>query len=248
MIDRTNGQQIVTLLTNHALNTQRLRELPAVLGVFTEGMNVRISSSNGTRTVQALVSFLATEEIELIDLHLRRATPFKEAFIGLTQSDRKNEVAESRVNSFIPLLRCSLLLHFRNRLALIYGYLFPAIFLAAFWVLYRHEPVPLIRHLGQLMTVTILGSACFGLPTTIVNERERGMWRRYRLTPVRLGQIVFGTVAARYLIILGAGALQLDPGGHRRHEFASAPAGIFRGIYAGCVRIARGWFDDRDDG
>ena len=113
------------------------------------------------------------------------------------------------MTGFIQLLRVSLLLHFRNRLALIYGYLFPAIFLAAFWVLYRHEPVPLVRHWGQLITVTILGSACFGLPTTIVSERERGMWRRYRLTPTRLGTIVFGTVIARYVIIVGAGALQL---------------------------------------
>jgi ABC-2 type transport system permease protein len=60
-----------------------------------------------------------------------------------------------------------------------------------------------------LITVTILGSACFGLPTTIVSERERGMWRRYRLTPTRLGSIVFGTVVARFVIIVGAGALQL---------------------------------------
>ncbi|HEY4246172.1 MAG TPA: ABC transporter permease [Lacunisphaera sp.] len=113
------------------------------------------------------------------------------------------------MNGFAQLLRVSLLLHFRNRLALIYGYLFPAIFLAAFWVLYRHEPVPLVRHWGQLITVTILGSACFGLPTTIVGERERGLWRRYRLTPARLGNIVFGTVVARFVIIVGAGALQL---------------------------------------
>lgn len=113
------------------------------------------------------------------------------------------------MTGFFQLLRVSLLLHFRNRLALIYGYLFPAIFLAAFWVLYRHEPVPLVRHWGQLITVTILGSACFGLPTTIVSERERGMWRRYRLTPTRLGTIVFGTVVARFVIIAGAGALQL---------------------------------------
>jgi ABC-type transport system involved in cytochrome c biogenesis permease component len=113
------------------------------------------------------------------------------------------------MSGFIQLLRVSLRLHFRNRLAVIYGYLFPAIFLAAFWVLYRHEPVPLVRHWGQLITVTILGSACFGLPTTLVSERERGLWRRYRLTPTRLGTIVFGTVIARYVIIVGAGALQL---------------------------------------
>jgi hypothetical protein len=103
----------------------------------------------------------------------------------------------------------SLRLHFRNRMALLYGYLFPTIFLVAFWVLYRHEPVPLIRHLGELLTVTVLGGACFGLPTTMVGERERGVWRRYRLTPVPPLNLVAGTVGARYALLLVAGALQI---------------------------------------
>ena len=103
----------------------------------------------------------------------------------------------------------SLRLHFRNRMALLYGYLFPLIFLVAFWVLYRHEKIPLIRHMGELLTVSVLGGACFGLPTTMVSERERGVWRRYRLTPVPTWAFVASTVVARYLIVLSAGVLQL---------------------------------------
>ncbi len=90
-------------------------------------------------------------------------------------------------------------------MALIYGYLFPTIFLVAFWVLYRFEQVPLVRHMGELLTVTALGGACFGLPTTMVSERERGVWRRYRLAPVATATLVAGTVAARYvLLVVGA--------------------------------------------
>ena len=59
-------------------------------------------------------------------------------------------------------LASTLRLHFRNRMALIYGYLFPTIFLIAFWVLYRYDQVPLVRHVGELLTVTVLGGACFG--------------------------------------------------------------------------------------
>ncbi len=106
-------------------------------------------------------------------------------------------------------LALSLRLHFRNRMALLYGYLFPLIFLVAFWVLYRHEKIPLLRHMGELLTVAVLGGACFGLPTTLVGERERGVWRRYRLTPVPAWVVVLSTVLARYLIILSAGLLQL---------------------------------------
>jgi ABC-2 type transport system permease protein len=113
------------------------------------------------------------------------------------------------MNAFAAHLALSLRLHLRNRIALIYGYLFPLIYLAAFAVLYRHEKVPLLRHMGELLTVSVLGGACFGLPTTLVSERERGVWRRYRLAPVPTWPLVLGTVLARYAILLSAGALQL---------------------------------------
>lgn len=103
----------------------------------------------------------------------------------------------------------SLRLHFRNKLALLYSYLFPTLFLIAFWVLYQYDQVPLVRHMGELLTVTALGGACFGLPTTMVSERERGVWRRYRLAPVPTGAFVATTVAARYVLLLIAGVLQV---------------------------------------
>ncbi|MDA0991865.1 MAG: ABC transporter permease [Verrucomicrobia bacterium] len=106
-------------------------------------------------------------------------------------------------------LAISLRLHFRNRMALLYGYLFPLIFLVAFWVLYRHENIPLLRHMGELLTVSVLGGACFGLPTTLVSERERGVWRRYRLAPVPTWSVVSSTVIVRYVIVLSAGLVQL---------------------------------------
>ena len=87
------------------------------------------------------------------------------------------------MNALLAHLGISLRLHFRNKMALLYGYLFPLIFLVAFYVLYRHERVPLLLHMGELLTVAVLGGACFGLPTTLVSERERGVWRRFRLTP-----------------------------------------------------------------
>src|SRR4051812_38520948 len=49
------------------------------------------------------------------------------------------------VNGFAQHLATSLRLHFRNRMALLYGYLFPVIYLGAFWVLYRYEKIPLLH-------------------------------------------------------------------------------------------------------
>jgi ABC-type polysaccharide/polyol phosphate export permease len=113
------------------------------------------------------------------------------------------------MTALLHLVAVSLKLNFRNRMAILYGYLFPLIFLVAFWAVYRNDPVPLALHVGQFLTVTILGSACFGLPTTIVSERERGVWRRYALMPVERWVFVAGTLLARSVLLLTAAALQL---------------------------------------
>jgi len=106
-------------------------------------------------------------------------------------------------------IELGLRLHFRNRMALIYGYLFPTIFLISFWVLYRYDRVPLAAHIGELLTITVMGGACFGLPTTLVSERERGVWRRYRLLPVSTAVLIIGTLAARFVLLALAAALQI---------------------------------------
>ena len=113
------------------------------------------------------------------------------------------------MSPFVRQLAVSLRLHFRNRMAVVYSYLFPTMFLLAFWALYRHEQVPLIRHIGELLTIAALGGACFGLPTTMVSERERGVWRRYRLAPVSTASLVSSTLAARYVLLVIAGLLQV---------------------------------------
>jgi ABC-2 family transporter len=113
------------------------------------------------------------------------------------------------MHAALQQLRISLMLHYRNKMALIYSYLFPLVFLLAYYVLYRHERVILARHMGELLTVSVLGGACFGLPTTLVSERERGVWRRYRLAPISTATLVLSVIVARYFILMTAGLLQL---------------------------------------
>ena len=116
------------------------------------------------------------------------------------------------MTNLLALTGLSLKLNFRNRMAILYGYLFPLIFLVAFWALYRNDPVPLALHIGQLLTITVLGGACFGLPTTIVSERERGVWRRYRLLPAPPSTFIASILLARLVLLVTAGMLQLALG------------------------------------
>jgi ABC-2 type transport system permease protein len=113
------------------------------------------------------------------------------------------------MRAFSSQLRLNLVLAVRNRMGLIYGFLFPLIFLGAFWALYRHDEVPLALHMGELITITILGGACFGLPTTLVSERERGVWRRYQATPRPAGLFIAANLVSRLILIAAAVCIQL---------------------------------------
>lgn len=106
---------------------------------------------------------------------------------------------------FIITLRLNL----RSRQALVYGYLVPIFFLLAFGSVFRSGVPPLLREMGQLITISTLGGACFGMPTAMVAERERGVWRRYRLLPTSVGGLVTSTMLARFVIIASAALMQV---------------------------------------
>ena len=100
-------------------------------------------------------------------------------------------------------------LNFCSPQAIVYGYLVPVFFLVAFGSVFRGDTPPLLVHMGQILTITILGGACFGLPTALVAEREQGIWRRYRLLPVATPWLVFGAMVARALIVASAAGIQI---------------------------------------
>jgi ABC-type multidrug transport system permease subunit len=102
----------------------------------------------------------------------------------------------------------TLRLNFRAKQALVYGYLVPIFFLIAFGSVFHSSVPPLLHEMGQLVTITILGGACFGMPTSMVSERERGVWRRYRLLPAATGGLIISAMVARYLIVLLAVIMQ----------------------------------------
>ena len=103
----------------------------------------------------------------------------------------------------------TLRLNFRSPQALVYGYLVPVFFLLAFGSIFGSENPRLLGEMGQVLTITILGGACFGLPTALVAERERGVWRRYRLLPVQTEALLIGAFLARVVIVALAAVLQI---------------------------------------
>ena len=103
----------------------------------------------------------------------------------------------------------TLRLNFRSRASLVYGYLVPVFFLLAFGSVFRSGSPPLLREMGQLLTITALGGACFGMPTAMVAERDRGVWRRYRLLPASARTLVLSACIVRAMLVASAAGLQL---------------------------------------
>ncbi|HLX61736.1 MAG TPA: ABC transporter permease [Planctomycetota bacterium] len=102
---------------------------------------------------------------------------------------------------FLQLFVLSLRLNFRNVQALVFGYFVPIFFLFAFKGLYSARAVPLRSEFGQLLTISTMGGACFGLPVTLVSERDRGVWRRYRLAPMPTVWFMTSILLARFVMI-----------------------------------------------
>ncbi|HLK68452.1 MAG TPA: ABC transporter permease [Bryobacteraceae bacterium] len=117
--------------------------------------------------------------------------------------------APPNLNGWIRHLLLTIALNFANPQAIVYGYLVPVFFLVAFGSLFRTDSPPLQAHMGQILTITILGGACFGLPTALVSEREQGIWQRYRLLPIPVAWLVVSVMIARVLIVASAVLIQI---------------------------------------
>ena len=197
------SMQSVSLSTKPRLDAGRLTGIPGMVDVASDGGRITFRTPDARRTLRDLTALLEA----VWNRAARASRPSGHTRRRVSASDRSGE--QSVIRGALRQCVVSMRLYFRNPLAMSYGYLFPTLFLAAYWGLYRFDRVPLVRHIGELLTVTVLGGACFGLPTTLVSEREKGVWRRYRLMPVPVGALVASTIAARYVLVVTAGLLQL---------------------------------------
>lgn len=112
------------------------------------------------------------------------------------------------MRGFIQHFLISLRLNFRNIQALVMGYFVPLFFMVAFRGFYPSLP-PLLHEFGMLLVISTLGGACFGLPVSFVAERDRGVWRRYKLAPIATFWFVLSLMLSRFVMLLSAALLLL---------------------------------------
>jgi ABC-2 type transport system permease protein len=113
------------------------------------------------------------------------------------------------LRGYLYHLQLTLRLNFAAKQALVYGYVVPVFFLIAFGAVFRAGTPPLLHQMGQLITISALGGACFGMPTALVAERERGLWRRFRLLPRATAPLIASMLTARFILMASAALSQI---------------------------------------
>src|SRR5208282_6511893 len=69
------------------------------------------------------------------------------------------------------------------------------------------DPALVAYMFGPVVTITVMGSAFWGLGLQSVTQRDRGSLRRYRLAPVGSGAIVSSSLLANYILQMPTVAL-----------------------------------------
>jgi ABC-2 type transport system permease protein len=98
-----------------------------------------------------------------------------------------------------PLTKAYLLQSFRSKTAIFWNLVFPMVWLFLFgFLFYRGQPSMMMP---GLLTITLISGSFFGVSYLMVSEREAGILRRYRVTPVTSTTVVLAN-AIRALVTL----------------------------------------------
>jgi len=133
----------------------------------------------------------------------------RESRVGSRESKQLRLLTrEALMMAAIRIAFLNIRLVMRTRVALFFTFLFPLIFLFVYGAVFAHGDPAVVAYLfGPVVTITVMGSAFWGLGLQSVTQRERGSLRRYRLAPVGSGAIVGSSLLANYLLQLPTVAL-----------------------------------------
>jgi len=89
------------------------------------------------------------------------------------------------MKAYWALIRIEMKLALRNRMALFFNYMFPLIFFFIFAQAFHAEQGgAILQVVAMVGTIGIIGNGLFGAGMRAVQEREQGILRRYKVTPI----------------------------------------------------------------
>lgn len=109
------------------------------------------------------------------------------------------------MNAYLALIRLNLRLAFRERSVLFFNYVFPLIFFFAFGQFMgdgNASAGAMLRIVPMVIVIGILGSGLFGAGIRAVVEREAGILRRYKVTPISPAPLLVASMVTGWLLYL----------------------------------------------
>lgn len=109
------------------------------------------------------------------------------------------------MNAYLALIKLNLRLAFRERSVLFFNYVFPLIFFFAFGQFIgdgNASAGAMLRIVPMVIVIGILGSGLFGAGIRAVVERETGILRRYKVTPISPAPILVASMVTGWLLYL----------------------------------------------
>jgi ABC-2 type transport system permease protein len=124
------------------------------------------------------------------------------------------------MNSLIKLTYIDMKLYFRNTVAIFFTLAFPLLMLVLFGGIYGNQPADIfggygsvdITVPGYIATLVIGTTAFMGLPMDLSTQRQLGVLRRMRATPLHPGMVLASKLISNLLISLMGMALLIIAG------------------------------------
>ncbi len=109
-------------------------------------------------------------------------------------------------NAFLALTSLDLRLMARNKAVLVFAYFFPLVFFAIFLGLYKvGDPVkgaPPGHVIAMILVMGMLGNGLYGAGMRLVQDREGGVLRRYKVAPITPHPLLLASVVTGWVVFL----------------------------------------------
>jgi len=103
---------------------------------------------------------------------------------------------------YLAIIAMDIRLALRLRAVIFFNYLFPLIFFFTFATVLRGEPGAMTFVVTMSVTLGVLGSGFFGAGIRAIQERELGILRRYKVTPITPAPLLVGSMVTGWAIFI----------------------------------------------
>lgn len=106
------------------------------------------------------------------------------------------------MKTYLALMKIDLKLALRMRSVIFFNYLFPLMFFFIFASLYRarNDPSQIIKVLSMVIPLGIVGNGLFGAGMRAIQERELGVLRRYKVTPITPAPLLVASMVTAWFV------------------------------------------------